>query len=48
MSSKKPGPQGSQGSQAEKPKEQTLKKRSDLPVLKYDKYSYANFFRFDK
>ena len=48
MSSKKPGPQGSQGSQAEKPKEQTLKKRSDLPVLKYDKYSYANFFRFEK
>ena len=33
---------------AEKPKEQNLKKRSDISVLKYDKYSYANFFKFEK
>ena len=33
---------------AEKPKEQSLKKRSDISVLKYDKYSYANFFKFEK
>ena len=44
MSSKKQGPQVSQ---AEKPKE-NLKKRSDISVLKYDKYSYANFFKFEK
>ena len=33
---------------AEKPKEQNLKKRSDISILKYDKYSYANFFKFER
>ena len=33
---------------AEKPKEPSLKKRSDISVLKYDKYSYSNFFKFEK